>query len=456
MKSTIIISVLLTAFVCGAADEQGTDVKALYDAHQWFLLRAAVESTKATAFYRGAVACVFNDLSNAEPELNKVIASAPQSEEAFESHALLTNAYIRAGRYRQALAQLEKMLAIKSEDAGTKDALPLFAALGRYTDQVVTHRHSSTLRYKMKDGNLFLPIAVNEKPASYIVDTGANFSALSAGEARRLGLTIHGVTATGSDSAGGKVLAHLAVADKLTVGEFQLTNVAFLVLPEDRQPFVDLAPGERGVLGLPVLLALETLRWSTDGRFEIGFPSQPEIAGGSNLCFEGMTPVAEAGFQQSKLNLVVDTGATTTALWPAFAKDFASVVYQSGKKGSQKVTGVAGSAKVETITLPKLTFRLGGIDTILRPARIQLEPTASESQWFHGRLGLDLLSKNHRVTLDFHNLTLVLEYPGFSASRRNFERSSFTWDSAAFFMMCYLPVLAFRAARGTNPSRHPH
>ncbi len=408
MKPAIIIGVLLTAFLCCAAGEQGTDLKALCEAHQWFQLRAAVRSTRAPAFYRGAVACVFNDLPDAEPELNNVITSAPQSEEAFESHALLTNAYIRAGRYRQALAQLEKMLAIKPEDAGTKNALPLFAALGRYTDQVVTQRHSSIMRYRKKDGNLFLPIAVNEKPASYIVDTGANFSALSAGEARRLGLTIHGMTANGSDAAGGKVLAQIAVADKLRVGEFQLTNVAFLVLTDDRQPFVDLAPGERGVLGLPVLLALETLRWSPDGRFEIGFPSQPETAGGSNLCFEGMTPVTEASFQQSKLNLVVDTGATKTAFWPPFAKDFASVVHQSGKNGSQKVTGVAGSVKVKTITLPKLTFRLGGMDTILRPAHVQLEPTASESQWFHGILGLDLLSKNRRVTLDFHNLTLIV------------------------------------------------
>jgi tetratricopeptide (TPR) repeat protein len=170
MKSTIIFGVLLTAFVCGTTDEQGTDFKALYEAHQWFQLRAAVKSTQAPAFYRGAVACVFNDLSDAEPELDNVIASAPQSEEAFESHALLANAYIRAGRYRQALAQIEKMLAIKSDDAGTKNALPLFAALGRYTDQAVTQLHSSTMRYRMKDGNLFLPIAVNERPASYIVD----------------------------------------------------------------------------------------------------------------------------------------------------------------------------------------------------------------------------------------------------------------------------------------------
>jgi len=258
MKSTVTIGVLLTAFVCGAADEQGKEFKALYEAHQWFQLRAAVKSDQAPAFYRGAVACVFNDLSDAESELDNVIASAPQSEEAFESHALLTNAYIRAGRYQNALAQFEKMLAIKPEDAGTKNALPLFAVLGRYADQEVTQRHSSTMRYRMKDGNLFLPIAVNEKPASYIVDTGANFSALSAGEARRLGLMIHGVTAMGSDSAGGKVLAQIAVADKLTVGEFQLTNVAFLVLPDDRQPFIDLAPGERRVSRRPYKRSGET------------------------------------------------------------------------------------------------------------------------------------------------------------------------------------------------------
>lgn len=143
-----------------------------------------------------------------------------------------------------------------------KNARALFAAFGQYPEQAVAERRFSSVRYRVKDGNLFIPVSVNSRSSTYIVDTGAAFSTLSESEATRLGLAIHDASGhEAGDSAGLKFGVRIAIADRLKVGNVQLRHVPFQVVRDDQQPFIKLPAGKQGVLGLPVLLALETMRW---------------------------------------------------------------------------------------------------------------------------------------------------------------------------------------------------
>jgi hypothetical protein len=49
------------------------NLKTLYDTHQWFKLRDVVQTTNASAFYRGVVEYAFNDFKPAEKHLAEVI-----------------------------------------------------------------------------------------------------------------------------------------------------------------------------------------------------------------------------------------------------------------------------------------------------------------------------------------------------------------------------------------------
>jgi tetratricopeptide (TPR) repeat protein len=383
-------------------------LRSLYEAHQWFKLRDAIQTTtNVSPFYRGTVACAFNDFNRAEKYLQQVIKSAPHSEQANEARGLLTYLYQRNGHFRQALTEVEEMLKATPDAAGAENARALFNAFSQYPEQSVTARQPSTVRYLVKGDNLFIPFSINGRAASYILDTGANFSALSESEAKRLGLTINELAAQGTDSTGGAVSFRTAVADRLTVGKASLRHVAFLVLRDDQQPFVDLPSGERGAVGLPVLLALQTLGWNSDGTLEISFHSRQKRQRKANICFEGAMPVIEAGFRQSKLNLVLDTGSSKTDLWPVFAKEFASVLNESGKRDSRRVTGVGNSIEIEAVRLPEVTLRIGGFDTVLRPAYVLLKTVGDE--WYHGRLGFNVLKQARRVTLDFKFMRLSLD-----------------------------------------------
>jgi len=400
---------LLVIAPCFAADQRAAEFKTLYDSHDWFQLRGAVRAGKAPAFYQGVMACAFNHLKDCEGSLRFAIQSAPQSDEAYKAHEVLDYAYQRAGDYRRAFSEVNELLKAKPDAADVQNARNFYAGFSRYPDQTVTASRASKVPYRIDDGNMFIPVTINGKSANYMIDTGANLSTISESEAKRLGMTIHGMTAKGYDATGGEVAFRTAVADRLQVGNFRLRNVAFLVIGDDQQVFVGTAQDQRGILGLPVLLALQTVRWRRDGTFEVGVQLKTNGVRTPNLCFEGGDMVTQAEFGKRKISLQVDTGAETTRLWPSFARDFASVVDPFRKNDSTEVGGAGRSVQLESIQVPEVALRVGGTAVLLHPASVLLKPTTDASQWRHGNLGLDLLNQARAVTIDFKAMTLTLE-----------------------------------------------
>jgi hypothetical protein len=281
-------------------------LQSLYDAHHWFALRATVDD-RSPVFFPGAVAVAFHDLENARRHLKDAIAAAPASDQAREAQNLLVSLAFRSGAHRAAHARLAAMLRQRPDDAGTANALPLAAALAAAPDQAVSHRASVRIEPRETRGGYFLPIAINGKAAHYVLDTGANFSVLTESEARRCGLTVHDAATKIANVGGAAIGLRAAVAEEVAIGSVRMTQVAFLVFRDDQQPFNAMAPTERGAIGLPVLLALQTLRVHRDGAIELGFPPAKATASAAppNLAFDNLYPIARAECTGQPLTLVV-------------------------------------------------------------------------------------------------------------------------------------------------------
>lgn len=394
--------------VPAAAQRQrsGSDLSALYDAHEWFRLREAVSGVGAPPFFRGAVASAFNDTELAIKDLGHIVRSAPGSDQAYMARELLTYIYWRAGRYRHALAQLDALSKLKPDATDVKDSRRLFASLSQFPELSVALHGYSRLHYVMSGGNLFVPIVINGQAAFYMVDTGANLPVISAKEAKRRRLRVaKGNGKLGDSSIYSVQVGDVAMADDLRVGGVHLRNVSFLVIPDDR--FIDMPPDQRGVLGLPLLLAFERLRWSTDGTFEIAFPTSEPKNPGPTVCFDGAMPVTQVVFGERKLDFALDTGAVKTDLYPRFAIDNSTLIKELGRPGTTQRVAISGDFELDSIILPELSFRVGGFRTMLRPAHVLRKEVGSE--WQYGNLGLDLLSQARVVTLDFKSMTLILE-----------------------------------------------
>jgi len=271
-------------------------------------------------------------------------------------------------------------------------------------DQTVDNSRSSSFRHK-KD--FFVPVSINGRPASYFLDTGAAISCMSASEARRLGLTIRKTRGNIGTATGRQTGFRTAVARRLSIGNVHLKNVSFAVFRDDQEPWSLVPPGRRGLFGIPVLLAFRTLSWTRSGTIEVGSAPGRRRERQPNLCFADDHLVMAVGFQQRQILATLDTGAVSTDLYAAFAREFSELTRKSGKKGSTEVRGVGQAANYESITLPELTFHIGGYDTVLRPVPILLRQIGPK--YCCGNIGIDLLQQARAFRLDFGAMTLELQ-----------------------------------------------
>ena len=365
--------------------QQASDLKLLYEAHELFKLRDAVRAMPyAPSFYRGAVAASVNKAEEAEELLGPLTRSSEDMWQQIEARRLLCDLFTRFSRFSKIASDVK---------------LP--------DQQIVARGYSHFTAALTNDGHLIIPLTVNDRAVTYVLDTGAAMSAMSESDAARLGLrtVIGGIP--GIDYTGKTVPGRMAVAERLSIGNFQVRNVLFWIFRDDYFGATRSWPSkDRGAIGIPVLLGLGTLRWTDKGSLEIGLPAGDRSSPESNLCFDGSALVAQAQFGVGALNLAVDTGAGVTTLETKFSRDFDTVVQKSGRKGSGfVVTGEGAFEGMHQITLPKLRMRVGGLNTLLSPAYIILNPRLTTH---HGTLGMDVLSQAREIMLDFSGMRLAL------------------------------------------------
>lgn len=383
---------------------QENSLKTLYEQHRWFELRDAIAHQDAPPLYKGAVASAFNDRNTAEQYLKQAIKLAPASAEALDAHEALANLYIRAGRYHEAVQQLREILRIKPGRADAENALKIFAAWSKHGDQEI---QSVRLASVHADNDGTLPILIHGQAVHWLLDTGANFSVMSESEAKMLGVKVEGSSARMADLAGGAATMRTAVADELQIGQVRLRNVGFLILPDSREPMSTAQPGHRGIIGLSVIIALQSIAWKADGTFEVGPSSASSPVGNQNLAFDDLEVVTRAEFHGQELDFILDSGdGSGSQLWTRFANHFATLVKQQGTVSKQRIEQFGGSSEREITVLPEMQFEVGGMNAVLRPAQIFSKPVGDDLH--DGLLGADILSQAKEGSINFASMSFEL------------------------------------------------
>lgn len=404
--------VFLASAFCPAspprARNEAPDYKLLYESHLWFELRKAVQHHEAPLFYRAVIESVFGKSALAEKNLRLVIKSAAGSEMAYEARNALTSLFLRAGRYRDAWLENSQLMKERPDQGDVQEMGALLDVLSKYPDQMIVARRPSTLRYELIQGNIFVPVTIHSQKAQYMLDTAATLSTISESEAKRLNLAIHTVSSTADTGTGARIGVQVAMAKQFTIGEIHLRNVAFLVVPDGQPPFADLPTGQKGIIGLPVLLGLRNISWQSGGQMRISFPVASRPSQEPNVCFEDITLITNAKFGQKSIPSVLDTGAIHSQLWPIFAKTFPELL-KHGKYESSQVIGIAGSRQFPVVVLPSISLAIGEKDIAMAPAFVLLSQDADLASFYYGDIGVDLLNEAKQVTIDFSAMHLSLQ-----------------------------------------------
>lgn len=263
-------------------------------------------------------------------------------------------------------------------------------------DQLTASSRPSSLPHE--PASTFVPLSIDGGSATYFFDIGAWISCMSELEANRLHLTIRNTSGTLGQSAGSQVGFRTAVAREVVIGQTHFKNVSFAVFPDNQEPWTDLPAGYKGIIGMPMPVDLETLRWEKAGKLAMNNPPRPFHMQTANLVFDDDHLIVSATVQGQTIRATLDTGASTTDLYKGFADQFDTLLNRNGKPDTREVHGVGHSEIFKSVTLPQLRIRLGGADTVLSPAHVLLKSIGAEH--CVGNFGMDLFSQTPAMTVD--------------------------------------------------------
>lgn len=371
----------------------------------WFAVQQAQnQGKKLSPLCKGELDAGEDHRVLAETELNSVIKSAPQSAEAYQAHSTLSHYYQRIGRFHDAEAQVNAMLASRPAAPDLANIHSLFNLLASHPDMTVASEHTATIPTQTIAGNIFAPVTVNGSRRTYMLDTGMDVSAMSEQEAAHLGLKVRSSTTRMNDinGAAGEELRVVVVND-LVVGATHIRHVPFLVFPNDNGAFTGLPPDHQGVLGIQPLSALGSLSFHANETLTILHNTGRTVTS-APLIYMGTSSLTQIVYGERALTVTLDMGATQTTFNPPFGKLFPEVV-KTGTNQNHDLSGLSKSTVQPSVSVPHLKFQFGRMIE-LDPATILLNQTTGSSAWAAANLGYDVMQQARPFTLDFRKMKI--------------------------------------------------
>jgi predicted aspartyl protease len=335
---------------------------------------------------------------------------------------LLANVYDREGLYGQS-----RPLYAELKNSGLMNRLPETYRQGARDDGELAQALAGSPAQKLTwDGPVHLvtsrknllgvittELTVNGVRSEWILDTGANQSAISRTLASQLHLpTLPGVAHTSGGVTGIENELHVALLPNLPLGGATAHNVVLLVLDDASLTLSDGAGHSyhiAGIIGFPVLRALGRITFHHDGTFDAtadgGSPSA-----GSPLELRLLNPVAEATVEGEPLPFTLDTGASGTNLSVRFYHRF-KAEQPTWKRVQTMSSNAGGETTSQNYLVPSLTLGVGGRTVTLHNLPVAPALQHADIDALFGNMGEDLFQSVQSFTLDFPHMRFVMGAP---------------------------------------------
>ncbi len=291
----------------------------------------------------------------------------------------------------------------KEELDDYENSLKIWTALENAPAQKVAIKKMTHIKMEKDIAGLYnLKMFSKGDSLNFIFDTGANLSTISLSVAEQLHMKIIPVDIEVGTITGKKVLAKLAVSNKLTLGNIDLFNVVFLVLPDEALSFPQINYQIYGILGFPVIEALNEISITQNGDFIVPLVESP-YSEKSNMTMNGLTPLIYI----NDMHFSFDTGADKTILYQSFYKENQKEIEEGYQPEKISFGGAGGNRKFDGYSID-YTFNIGGRQIRLEDISLVKEKI-KEGETVYGNIGQDLIQKFDTMTLNFNKMFIRLE-----------------------------------------------
>ncbi|HSJ11631.1 MAG TPA: retropepsin-like aspartic protease, partial [Gillisia sp.] len=256
----------------------------------------------------GKVEKLFRDHSEA---LNDTLAMRLKS--------ILLNNYIRLYEYKRAKETAEDLLTHytpvmtpeKIEDH--QNMLHIWKALQDQPKQEVRiPREVNLPLIKDKAGLKTIEVKSGSTAEKFVFDTGANFSTITESMAVLFQMKMLQGNFEVKSITGDKIQSRVAIAPEIKLGTISIKNAVFLVFPDEALAFPQIDYQISGIIGFPVIEALNEIQITADDRFLV--PKTPSRPFERNLALDFLTPLLLLEDKYGTGTYTFDTGADKTML----------------------------------------------------------------------------------------------------------------------------------------------
>ena len=411
-----------TSVTSSVQHPQPAELDSYIDNFQFVELTQAVAAMKPSVerdYFEGVLANREGRLADSIALLEKVVPQIRTSnpKRATVALDLLADNYLKTSRYNDAIRTYQDLLQNfpgkldKTERQGASDSYRMVLLLKDVPPQTIsfdgpvdltTHRNSAidTIDTDLTVGGVTMP---------WILDTGANFSTVSASIAKRLGLRLVEGTAQAQGATGTGNKLHVAVLPELKLGGATVHNVVLLVL-EDSSLNIPSGKNSRyqiqAILGYPVLQALGRITFTKDGHF-LASQNSSAISSVARLYMNSLTPLLQCKVGDRDVVFEFDTGANGSSFSIRYRREFASQL--RGLKEEPYGMGGAGGdiKKMRAYYLPQASLGVGSTTAVLTHVPV-LPKLETDSDKLFGNLGHDLTDPYRSFTVDFVNMRFEL------------------------------------------------
>lgn len=391
------------------------DLARLYGTRDYFTLRErlgepADDESPSLVVLRAGTAHAFNDPGRSNALLASILSSPGSVSDSLlhEARRIAFRNALRLHSYAEAADLVELLL---TEPPAFVDSTRLrdFRNMRRFADalrdvppETVARRARTRLELV---GRGHVRVTVNDSVRDYPLDTGANLSTLIRSEAEALGLEIREAGVEVGTATDVRVTADVAVADRLRLGEIELRNVAFLVVPDEVLTFPGLVI--RGIVGFPVAEAMGELRFG-DGAIEV--PGEVPARSTRNLALHQLTPLVRVGYGGDHLVCRFDTGANRTTFYEPFFRRYRSRIQERGTPDTLRTGGAGGVRDLPGYRLENVTIRVAGEAVSLGEPHVHTRvlEASEEDNVLDCNLGQDVLTRFEGYTINFRSMSLLL------------------------------------------------
>ncbi len=415
MKSNLkyfVLSLFIILLAGCATKNNYQKLDELYKHREYFKLRDELnnhtnDNSVQLLYYRGIVENLFGQYSKSVKTIEKYLTEGGKDDtsKAIECYTILATNYIKMHKYQKVADMYQFILdnyksGLSEEKTGDyKNSIALFNLIKNVPAQQTVFNGDTKLEMK----NHELPININENKISFPFDSGANFSIIIYSLAKKFGLEIPQGQINVESITGEKVKARMGVAKKLVFGNVQLSNVIFLVF-DDEDMYIKPAKFQlRGLIGSPVIEALQELTIYKNGTVNI--PQNPTPGSNlHNLCFDSFNPIIQGEYKREKLAFTFDTGADKSKLDLPFYKKFEKEIKGHYPTTKEKMMGIGSVKEFNAYEMSNVKINIGGKTAVFDKIKVIPEKNTSSTEYFYGNLGQDLINQFNSVTFNFRSM----------------------------------------------------